>query len=85
MAPTLPRAPLRIELADLFGATTGANDLAVCPSPYRYVINTVILIREIDDSLLEASRFGLHCVFHDQNIAEIVGRVKVINAFIFLA
>jgi hypothetical protein len=34
---------------------------------------------------LKAGRFGFHCVFHDQNIAKIAGRVKVFNAFIFPA
>ena len=85
MATAFPSAPFWVELADLFGPATGTSDLAVRPSPYRQVINTVIRIREVNNRFLKAGRFGFHCVFHDQNIAKIAGRVKVFNAFIFPA
>src|SRR5208282_2579325 len=78
MAATLPSTPLRVEFADFLGAATGTNDLAVWPSPYRYVINTVVWIREIYNRLLEARWLGFHVRFHDENIAKITGRVKVI-------
>src|ERR1022692_710060 len=77
---TLPSAPLRVELAYFFRPTTGTNDLAILPAPYRNVINTVIRIREVDNRFLKASGLRFHCVFHEQNIAKITGRVKVINA-----
>src|ERR1035437_6005533 len=60
MATTLPSTTLGIELADLFGTATGANDLAVWPSADSDVVNAVIGIREVNNRFLKALRFLVH-------------------------
>src|SRR6266481_2894003 len=47
--------------------TSGADHPAVWPSPNSQIINAVVGVGEIDNSLLKALRFGFHGGFHEQN------------------
>ena len=57
MLRALPSPALRIESADAIGAAHGANDFAVRPAFRSQVVNAVVLIREINDCVLQACRF----------------------------
>ena len=65
---TLPCAPRGVELANLGRVADRAND-SIGPAPDSDVVNTVIRIREVDDCLLKARRFGHHGLFHEVNYA----------------